>query len=524
MTTEIKSYPIDHLTLLGKDDNDALIVKNQVYTYKMLNLRIATLAFWLRDKGLQKGDRAASWIGKGVLASIMPLAAARAGLIYVPINPLLKAQQVEYIMDDSGAKLIIANKARLNSLNHIDTIFSADDEKLVAEMIENMIDVYPDNQLAPSEGNIDDLAAILYTSGSTGKPKGVMLSHKNLWLGAVSVAQYLKLDEGDRTLAVLPLSFDYGQNQLYSTWFAGGAVVPLDYLTPKDVVKSCLKYQITTLAAVPPLWVQLCEYDWGEAAQSIQRITNSGGALTLSLVKDLTAIFKDADVYAMYGLTEAFRSTFLDPKLLQDNPLSMGKAIPFAEIMVVNADGLKAAPNEHGELVHAGPLVAKGYWQDPERSAVRFKPAPQFSKYASCDGYDTIAVWSGDTVFRDEDGLLYFVGRDDAMIKTSGNRVSPGEIEEAAIATGFAAEACAIGQKDERIGEAIILFVRPAVNMDKDDGDLKMSLQSALPNFMHPKRIIWIAEFPKNANGKIDRNLLQNQLETNLYSSVGNET
>lgn len=522
MTTEIKSYPIDHLTLSGKDDNDALIVKNQVYTYKMLNLRIAVLSFWLRDQGLQKGDRVAAWMGKGLIAAIMPLASARAGLIYVPINPLLKAQQVEYIMSDSGAKLLIANQARLKTIDDIKNNFSFHDEKIVAEIFENILNQQSDNLLPPSKCNVDDLAAILYTSGSTGKPKGVMLSHKNLWLGAVSVAQYLKLDENDRTLAVLPLSFDYGQNQLLSTWFAGGAVIPLDYLTPKDVVKSCLKHEITTLAAVPPLWVQLCEYEWGAAAQSIKRITNSGGALSEALVRDLNAIFEDADIYAMYGLTEAFRSTFLDPKLLKDNPLSMGKAIPFAEIMVVNAVGSKAAPNEHGELVHAGPLVAKGYWQDAKRSAERFKPAPTFSKYASYDDYDNIAVWSGDTVFRDEDGLLYFVGRDDAMIKTSGNRVSPGEIEEAAIASGFAAEACALGQKDERIGEAIILFVRPVIDATNSD-DLKTALQSILPNFMQPKHIIWVAEFPKNANGKIDRNLLQNQLEANIYSSVGNE-
>ncbi len=522
MTTEIKSYPIDHLTLTGQDDNDALIVKNQVYTYNMLNLRIAALSFWLRDQGLQKGDRVASWMGKGLIASIMPLASARAGLIYVPINPLLKAQQLDYIMGDSGAKLLIANAARLSTIEPIAPDFSFYEERDVAEIIEDILNQQSPNLLPPSQCKDDDLAAILYTSGSTGKPKGVMLSHKNLWLGAVSVAQYLKLDEDDRTLAVLPLSFDYGQNQLFSTWYAGGAVIPLDYLTPKDVVKSCLKHDITTLAAVPPLWVQLCEYEWGEAAQSIKRITNSGGALSEALVRDLSAIFSGADIYAMYGLTEAFRSTFLEPKLLKDNPMSMGKAIPFAEIMVVNADGCSAAPREYGELVHAGPLVAKGYWQDPVRSAVRFKAAPNFSKYASCEGYDNIAAWSGDTVYRDEEGLLYFVGRDDAMIKTSGNRVSPGEVEEAAIASGYVAEACAVGQKDERIGEAIILFVRTALDASNSD-DLKKALRAALPNFMQPKHIIWINLFPKNANGKIDRNLLKSQLETHVYASTEKE-
>jgi len=473
MTIEIISYPIDHLTLKGKDDNDALIIKDQTYSYKMLNHSIAALSFWLQSHNLAPQDRVVTWAGKGLISCIMPLAAARAGLVHIPINSLLKPAQVDYILCDSSAKLMIANKARLSSfvksLDYNDSV-TLFDEKNVTEAIMDS-----ENHLPPSSANVDDLAAILYTSGSTGRPKGVMLSHENLWLGAVSVSQYLKLSDDDKTLAVLPLSFDYGQNQLLSTWYSGGAVVPLDYLTPKDVVKACGKHNITTLAAVPPLWVQLSEYDWGDAAKSIRRITNSGGALTENLVKDLRIIFGSTDIYAMYGLTEAFRSTYLDPDLLDKNPLSMGRAIPFAEILVVNADGNKASPNEHGELVHAGPLVAKGYWRDKERSQKSFKPTPHFSKYASAQDYDNIAVWSGDTVYRADDGLLYFVGRDDAMIKTSGNRVSPGEIEEAAVKTDLVAEACA--------------------------------------NFMQPKEIIWLEQFPKNANGKIDRNLLVKQLE-----------
>jgi acyl-CoA synthetase (AMP-forming)/AMP-acid ligase II len=331
-----------------------------------------------------------------------------------------------------------------------------------------------------------------------------MLSHANLALGAVSVARYLNLQADDVTLAVLPLSFDYGQNQLLSTWRAGGCVVPLDYLAPRDVIKACGKYGVTTLAAVPPLWVQLVEQEWPEnAVSSMRRLTNSGGALTPSLVKMLRSIFcSKTDIFAMYGLTEAFRSTYLDPSLIDENPTSMGKAIPFAEIMVVAPDGSEAAPGEAGELVHAGPLVAHGYWQDAARTAERFKPAPAFSQHGG------MAVWSGDTVRKDPDGLLYFVGRDDAMIKTSGNRVSPTEIEEVAVESGLVAEACALGRKDERLGAAIVLFVRGSGDMDA----LTAHLRGNLPNFMQPTEIIWLDQFPKNANGKLDRNLLAEQL------------
>lgn len=491
MTTDLPVFPLDHLPLFGEADAPALVIRERVYIYEELNLRIGRLAAWLAGQGLDSGDRVATWLGKGEIACLMPLAAVRAGLVHVPVNPLLKAAQVAHIMADSAARLLITNAARAGD-------FAFADEKNVLAIVND--ESAPTLPPLPTGTNSDTLAAILYTSGSTGRPKGVMLSHANLTLGAVSVAQYLKLQPDDCTLAVLPLSFDYGQNQLLSTWRAGGCVVPLDYLTPRDVIKACAKHGVTTLAAVPPLWVQLAEQDWPtEATETMRRLTNSGGALTPSLVKNLRSTFGDCtDIFAMYGLTEAFRSTYLDPTLIDGNPTSMGRAIPFAEIMVVAPDGSEAAPDEPGELVHAGPLVAQGYWQDKARTAERFKPAPEFSRFGG------MAVWSGDTVRRDADGLLYFVGRDDAMIKTSGNRVSPTEIEEAAVESGLVTEACALGRKDERLGAAIVLFARGT-----GDGDgLKAHLKAVLPNFMQPAQVVWLDEFPKSANGKLDRNHL----------------
>lgn len=504
MTTDLPVFPLDHLPLFGEADAPALIIRENCYTYKELNLRIGRLAAFLKAKGFAPGDRVATWLGKGEIACLMPLASVRAGLVHVPVNPVLKAPQVRHILSDSAARLLITNAARASTLDGPEDIppFTIADEKLVLAHIADSEAEWCD--ILPPDTDPDCLAAILYTSGSTGRPKGVMLSHANLALGAVSVASYLQLKADDVTLAVLPLSFDYGQNQLLSTWRAGGCVVPLDYLAPRDVIKACGKYGVTTLAAVPPLWVQLVEQEWPEnAVSSMRRLTNSGGALTPSLVKMLRSIFcSKTDIFAMYGLTEAFRSTYLDPALIDENPTSMGKAIPFAEIMVVAPDGTEAAPGEAGELVHAGPLVAHGYWQDAVRTAERFKPSPAFSEYGG------MAVWSGDTVRKDADDLLYFVGRDDAMIKTSGNRVSPTEIEEVAVESGLVAEACALGRKDERLGAAIILFVRGA-----GDGDaLAAYLRGSLPNFMQPAEIIWLDAFPKNANGKLDRNLLAQQL------------
>ncbi|MCH7629954.1 MAG: acyl-CoA ligase (AMP-forming), exosortase A system-associated [Proteobacteria bacterium] len=492
--------PLDHLPLRGLADAPALVLRHATLTYSDLDRRVGQLAAWLKRKVSGKGERIATWASKGELTCLMPLAAVRAGLVHVPINPLLKRAQVAHILADSGAKLLFANKARLDTLEPDDIAVAApfDEGEVIAEINDL-------NPLSPSNCEDQDLAAILYTSGSTGRPKGVMLSNANLWLGAVSVAHYLRLAPDDRVLAVLPFAFDYGQNQLLSTWFAGGTVIPLDYLMPRDVVKAVDRHGVTTIAAVPPLWLQLAELPWpSEVAGKLRRLTNSGGALTPSLVRALRTTFPQADLYPMYGLTEAFRSTYLDPALVDEHPTSIGKAIPFAEILVVNDDGREAAPDEEGELVHAGPLVAQGYWQDAERTAERFKPAPPFSKLGG------MAVWSGDRVWRDPQGLLHFVGRRDAMIKTSGNRVSPQEVEEAAVATGLVAEAVALGLPDPQLGQAIHLVAR--ATGEADTAALIAALTRALPNFMVPRHVHWRQAMPVSPNGKLDRVALAAEL------------
>ncbi|APE28876.1 acyl-CoA ligase (AMP-forming), exosortase A system-associated [Aurantiacibacter gangjinensis] len=484
-------YPLDHLAMRGADEDAALVLRGETLSWKDLRSRVAQMAGWLAANVPERGSRVASWAGKGELTCLMPLAAARAGLVHVPVNPLLKRGQVKHILDDSGASLLVANAGRVASLKEGDASCPVIDESEMLAAARNAEPLDTSSQADP-----DALSAILYTSGSTGRPKGVMLSHANLWLGAVSVAHYLGLESDDVALAVLPLSFDYGQNQLLSTWYAGGSVVPLDYLTPRDVIKACGRHEITTLAAVPPLWVQLVDQEWPEeATASMRRLTNSGGALTTDLVRDLRGLFPDARLFAMYGLTEAFRSTYLDPALIDTHPTSIGRAIPFAEILVVDEGG-EVAPQ--GELVHCGPLVAQGYWQDAERTAERFKPAPAASEFGGT------AVWSGDTVRRADDGLLYFVGRSDAMIKSAGNRISPQEIEEVVLATGLVEQAVAFGVPDARLGHAIHLVVCG----EGDDEALRAALRRDLPNFMQPQDVRWVDAMPLNPNGKIDRSKL----------------
>ncbi len=479
--------PLDHLLSRGEPDAPALVTKSETLTYRQAEKHVAQIAGALAGLRLERGARVATWLPKTVDACLMPLAAVRAGLVHVPVNPVLRRGQVAHILADSGASLLLTSSERAASLAAADVPGGC---TVWIEVPSGL------GSMPRSDANADSLAALLYTSGSTGLPKGVILSHANLWLGAVSVAHYLGLKPDDRTLAVLPLGFDYGQNQLFSTWYAGGCVVPFDYLVPRDVVKAVKRYEITTLAAVPPLWIQLVEQEWDDAGSTIRRVTNSGGALTPALIDRMRSTFPDAAIVPMYGLTEAFRSTYLPPERVDGHPRSMGRAIPFAEVLVVDERGREAAK---GELVHAGPLVAKGYWRDDERTAARFRPAPDWS---SCGG---TAVWSGDTVERDAEGLLYFVGREDEMIKSSGHRISPLEIEEAAMASGCASEAVAQGMPDPRLGQAIRLIVRG----NRDESALRAYLKHELPSHMQPMTVEWRDTLPTNANGKIDRAALR---------------
>lgn len=473
--------PLDHLTLLGERKAAALTVGAERLTYGDLEEAVGRTAARLLELGLEPGDRVASWCGKTMLACLLPLAAARAGLVHVPINPVLRQAQAAHILADSGAGLLVANRARLETLGERPPLAVALEDWREAE-----------EALEPSEHDPDRLAALLYTSGSTGRPKGVMLSHANLWLGAVSVAHYLRLDSTDRTLCLLPLAFDYGQNQLLSTWAAGGEAIALDYLLPRDVIRAVERHRATVLAGVPPLWMQLAELDWGASGASLGTLTNSGGHMPEPLVRRLRSLFPAARLHLMYGLTEAFRSASLDPALVDDCPDAVGTAIPFAKLSIRRRDGSEALAREEGELVHEGPLVAQGYWNDPERTAERFRKG---------------AVWSGDRAVIGADGLLRIRGREDAMIKVSGYRVSPSEVEEAALASGAIEDCAAFGIGDERLGQRIVLV---AIGKgDKAEERLKAWFAAELPAHLRPSEVRWMKSLPLSPNGKIDRAALQ---------------
>jgi acyl-CoA synthetase (AMP-forming)/AMP-acid ligase II len=286
----------------------------------------------------------------------------------------------------------------------------------------------------------------------------------------------------------------------------------LNYLVPRDVIAAVKQGAITGLTAVPPLWIQLAQLEWPEGARSSLRyIANTGGRMPKATLDALRAALPKTLVFLMYGLTESFRSTFLPPSELDRRPDSIGKAIPNAEVLVVREDGSPCAPGEPGELVHRGALVSLGYWNDPEKTAERFKPTPGQPKGLVMP---EIAVWSGDTVRTDEDGFLYFVSRRDEMIKTSGYRVSPTEVEEVIYATGLVGEVAALGIPHPVLGQAIVVVATARQGARLDAEVLLAECRQQLPAFMVPARVtVREGSLPRNPNGKIDRKLIAQEMQ-----------
>lgn len=501
----------------------ALTARDTTLSYADFATAIDRFAAGLLALGLGRGERLAVYLDKRLENPVAMFGAAAAGAAFVPVNPLLRPPQVAHILSDCEVRVLVTTPERLETLRpELERLASVEYVVLVggeasgegwpAELV-----AWEEALAEPAPGalpaGIDtDMAAIFYTSGSTGRPKGVVLSHRNLIAGGQSVAEYLGNGPDDRILSVLPLSFDAGFSQL-TTSFAGGAhVVMTDYLLPKDVVRLCAKHQITGLTGVPPLWIQLVQQEWpAEATESLRFFANTGGRMPRATLEQLREIFPDAAPFLMYGLTEAFRSTYLDPAEVDSRPDSIGKAIPNAEVLVLREDGTPCAPGEPGELVHRGALVAMGYWGDPEATARRFRPVP-----ATPEDIPTpqLAVWSGDLIVADEEGFLYFVGRDDEMIKTSGYRVSPTEIEEAVYETGLARDAVAIGVEDPRIGQSITVAICPVEGPDAFDAEALLAvLRKQLPAYMVPKRLEVMPELPRSANGKFDRTEIHKMLD-----------
>jgi acyl-CoA ligase (AMP-forming) (exosortase A-associated) len=511
-------YLIHHLlrtSATRSPEKEALVHDEQRLSYREVHRRVSGLARGLQQAGIQRGDRIGIYLDPSIPQVLSIFAIPQAGGVFVPINQLLFPDQVAHIANDCGMRALITTQTKLGSfvsvlknITSLEFIVVINDGRSadVAIAVHDFEEMCAMEARKPCHDTAieKDLAAILYTSGSTGKPKGVMLSHANIIAGSSIVSTYLKITKDERILAVLPFSFDAGLNQLMTAFQQGGTLVLTTFVFAREIVQVLMKEKITGLAGVPTLWNLLTQPSSALHKQplpALRYITNTGGAMPQPVLATLRKILPTTRIFLMYGLTEAFRSTYLPPEELERRPTSMGRAIPNTEILVISESGQPSKPGEVGELVHRGPTVSMGYWGQPELTAGVLRPHPLLPSEL---GAEERVCYSGDLVKMDEDGFLYFIGRRDTMIKSSGFRISPTEVEEVLFQSGSIRQAAVIGVPDEVLGQSIKAFVVPHDSVSLDRASLLAFCSKKMPRHMVPKAVEILNELPKMSNGKVN--------------------
>ena len=494
---------------------EAVVDGDRRFTYRDFAGAARTCAAVLREHGIEPGDRVAVHLEKSFEEAYGIFGTSIAGGVVVPINALLRPRQVAHILGDCRVRFLITTARRWEELGTVADGTDSLQRILLIDRSEHSTDDRPVSDAfarqrttppsVPRHGQ--DLAAILYTSGSTGLPKGVMLSHRSLLAGSRIVCRYLGIRATERILSVLPFSFDYGLNQLLTAVEQGATTVLLRFRFGSEVVRAIQNEAVTALAGVPGLWAVLSDAAPAFHKQrlgSLRYLTNSGGSMPLETLARIRAAQPHVDFVLMYGFTEAFRSTYLPAAELDDRPTSMGKAIPETEVFLVDDRGNACRPGEEGILVHDGPTIFLGYWGRDDDTQAVLRPHPFQPRESG-----RLVCYSGDRVTMDERGYLYFVGRDDAMIKSSGYRISPTEVESVLLEAGTVSEAAVIGIPDPVLGQSIkaVVALRDGAAFRADD--LLAFCTARMPRYMVPSVVEVVDGIPKNSNGKVDYPLLR---------------
>lgn len=490
-----------------RPDHTALVDGERQWSYASLREEVLRTAALLHRVGVKRGDRVGICLQKSAEEVIATLAIAAVRGVFVNINHQWTTDQLTHVVADAEIEILVTDSRRADSipeghlkehLRHVVIVGNASD---VVDAI--AWDDRPIEATALERPLGNDLATLLYTSGSTGRPKGVVISHGTLTRGGEIVATYLDSNENDRVLSVPPLSFDYGLNQLVTTLLVGGTLVLQRVAMPSEIARTIRTQRVTGLPLVAPSWVQLVRYlqDEGEPLRGLRYVTNTGGSIPLNILRQMPALLPEARIFLMYGLTEAFRSTYLPPELFDRKTGAIGKAIPNVEIFVVHPERGLCGPDEVGELIHRGDLISLGYWRQPEATQKAIRVNEMLRPLLG----DERVLHSGDWVRRDGDGIIWYVGRMDSMIKCSGFRISPTEVEEVACGFEGVDHGVAFGVPDTELGQVVHIAVQWSAGDIAHDG-LDTFLRERLPRYMVPRRIhAYLEPMPRTATGKIDR-------------------
>jgi acyl-CoA synthetase (AMP-forming)/AMP-acid ligase II len=504
-------------------DKTALVFNEKSLSYAELFKRANQVAFYLHELGLPKDARIGIYSNKGIEQVVAVLAILSTDYVLVPLTKMLKPEQVEYIINDCDIKCIITDKLKLESIEEIDFdghIVSYETTNKEIPSFEEIYKYY--NKPHSCDVNGHDNAVITYSFGMTGTPKGIVISHRNLIDSARVVSQYLKLQGDDIISGLLIFNLDYGLNQIFCTLYKKATLALHRFILPEDFFNHLINDEVTVLPLMPINISQMFDEDLhripsAELFSGLRTITSSGGNVTAKMIADCKRTFPQAEFFSMHGLTEAFRSTYLDPSQVNIRPDSIGKPIPDVELYVINEEGRECAVREVGELIHRGGYIYRGFWNAPEQNKQRFKSVQILKDVINLEGQlsDEIVVASGDYVYRDEEGYFYFVSRHDDMIKTRGFRVSPLEVESVVSNNLPQIEQCAVfGMDNELIEEEIVMVYSAASEITEKE--ILFELKKHLASYMIPAKVVYKKSLPlvQSDKNQINKDALKSELSS----------
>ncbi len=515
----LPEFTLSHLLLnsVERDPGHAAVVDGaRICSYEDLWRQASRLAGALLEYGVRRGDRVGIYLDKSLEAVVSMFAVSQIGAAFVNINSQLKEAQARHIISNCRTRALIADANKVPALASLpveSVFYHGEGMPPITCAVASLSEILVAGREAPAVFPVTetDLSTIIYTSGSTGLPKGIMLSHRNLVAGAQIVSTYVRNTSSDRILSILPLNFDAGLNQLTTMVRVGGTLVLQRSLLPGEILRNLRTHSITGLAGVPSVWPLLLQNRRSlerEPLAHLRYITNTGGMIPQPNLDSLRRLLPGTDIYLMYGLTEAFRSTYLPPDEVHRGSSCIGRAIPNTDIWVVDEKNEECAVDEVGELIHRGPTVALGYWGDEERTRAVYRPNP-FAP-PELQATDNV-VYSGDLVKRDKDGYLYFLGRRDELIKTQGFRVSPHEIESIFYGIPEVREAAVFGKGSIGLGHAIVAVISLKDGAAMTPEEVRAIFSRSAPPYMLPREIHILPELPKTVTGKIDRSGLRHE-------------
>jgi len=501
-------------------DKLAVRMGDETLTYAELLSRVDRIARYFDSLKLPRGSRIGVYSDKSLDQVVAILAVLSTDLVIVPVTRLLKPEQVRYILEDCGIALVITDTKKIGTIKETGfggriVSYTATDEADVS--FEEIAKCFPDAFGSAVRGH--DNAAITYTFSSIGNPKGIVIDHRALYEGAAIVSKYLDLRGDDVISGILSFNLDYGLNQIFATLYNRATLAIHRFLLPADFFTHLIDDEVTVLPLMPIHITRMFDEDTHripkpEHFRRLRAITSSGGNITPLMIKNITTHFPDAKFFSMHGLSEAFRSAYLDPSQIHIRPDSIGKAVPGVELFIVNEAGEACRPREVGELIHRGACIYRGYWNAPEETARRFKSIRILDKVLKPEGklIDETVVASGDYCYFDEEGYIYFVGRKDDMIKTRGYRVSPFEIESVVYAYLPEITECIVfSVPDDEIEEEIVLVYGGKREIPKNE--ILFELKKHLPHYMLPERIVYRPDMPRKSlhSRQIDKEALRKE-------------